>query len=46
LGYESAVHRDYTTTLALITITSGLLMLGNLISDLLIAALNPRIRFD
>ena len=46
LSYESAVHRDYTTTLALITLTSGLLMLGNLISDLLIAALNPRIRFD
>ena len=46
LGYESAVHRDYTTTLALITLSSGLLMLGNLVSDLLIAALNPRIRFD
>ncbi len=46
LGYESAVHRDYTTTLALITLSSGLLMVGNLISDLLIAALNPRIRFD
>lgn len=46
LGFESALHRDYTTTLALITLTSGLLMLGNLISDLLIAALNPRIRFD
>ena len=46
LGFESALHRDYTTTLALITVTSGLLMLGNLISDLLLAALNPRIRFD
>jgi microcin C transport system permease protein len=46
LSFESALHRDYTTTLALITITSGLLMLGNLISDLLLAALNPRIRFD
>ena len=46
LGFESALHRDYTTMMALITLSSALLMLGNLISDLLIAALNPRIRFD
>ena len=46
LGFESALHRDYTTMMALITLSSGLLMIGNLLSDLLIAALNPRIRFD
>ncbi len=32
--------------MALITLSSALLMIGNLLSDLLIAALNPRIRFD
>ena len=46
LGFESALHRDYTTMMALITLSSALLMIGNLLSDLLIAALNPRIRFD
>ncbi|MES2465724.1 MAG: ABC transporter permease [Verrucomicrobiota bacterium] len=46
LGFESALHRDYTTMMALITLSSALLMVGNLLSDLLIAALNPRIRFD
>ncbi len=46
LGFESALHRDYTTMMALITISCALLMIGNLLSDLLIAAINPRIRFD
>lgn len=46
LSFESALHRDYTTMMALITLTSALLMIGNLISDFLIAALNPRIRFN
>lgn len=46
LTFESAVQRDYTTMMALITLSSGLLIIGNILSDLLIAALNPRIRFD
>ena len=45
LGYESVLSRDYPTVLALLAVTSVLTLIGIFISDLLLAAVDPRIAF-
>jgi peptide/nickel transport system permease protein len=45
LGYESVLARDYPTVLALFTVSAVLTLLGILISDLLLAVVDPRIAF-
>lgn len=46
LGYNALVDRDYTITLAIIFLSGLLMMVGNVLSDLIVAWLNPRIRFE
>ena len=46
LGYDSLVHRDFPVFLGLLTLSSIAMLLGNIISDLCVAAVDPRIRFD
>jgi peptide/nickel transport system permease protein len=45
LGYESVLARDYPTVLALLTVSAVLTLIGILVSDLLLAAVDPRIAF-
>jgi peptide/nickel transport system permease protein len=45
LGYESVLARDYPTVLALFTVSAVLTLVGILISDLLLAVVDPRIAF-
>jgi peptide/nickel transport system permease protein len=45
LGFESVLARDYPTVLALFTVSAILTLIGILISDLLLAAVDPRIAF-
>ena len=45
LGFESVLARDYPTVLALFTVSAVLTLIGILISDLLLAAVDPRIAF-
>jgi peptide/nickel transport system permease protein len=45
LGYESVLARDYPTVLALFTVSAILTLIGILISDLLLAVVDPRIAF-
>jgi len=45
LGYESVLARDYPTVMALFTVSALLTLLGILISDLLLALVDPRIAF-
>ena len=45
LGFESVLARDYPTVLALFTVSAVLTLIGILISDLLLAATDPRIAF-
>jgi len=45
LGYESIVQRDYPVTMGILVISSLLLLLGNIISDMIYAFVDPRIRF-
>ncbi|MFM9001127.1 MAG: ABC transporter permease [Opitutia bacterium] len=46
LGYDSMVHRDFPVFLGLLTLSSLAMLLGNIVSDLCVAAADPRIRFD
>jgi peptide/nickel transport system permease protein len=45
LGYESVLARDFPTVMALFTVSAMLTLLGILISDLLLAVVDPRIAF-
>jgi peptide/nickel transport system permease protein len=45
LGFESVLSRDYPVVLALLAVTSILTLIGILISDLLLAVVDPRIAF-
>jgi peptide/nickel transport system permease protein len=45
LGYESVLARDYPTVMALFTVSAILTLIGILISDLLLAVVDPRIAF-
>lgn len=46
LGYESLVERDYPVVLGVLVISSILGLLGNILSDLCVALVDPRIKFD
>jgi microcin C transport system permease protein len=46
LGLNALQDRDYTISLAMIFLSALLMMIGNVLSDFLVALLNPRIRFE
>jgi len=46
LGYEAVLERDYPTLVALNFIVAALVLLGNLLSDLLYALVDPRVRLE
>lgn len=46
LTYEAIQARDYPIVLGIIVIGSFLLLVGNLLSDLCVAAVDPRVRFE
>jgi microcin C transport system permease protein len=45
LGYNSIIDRDYPVSLGILVLSSLLLLLGNLISDLIYTFVDPRVRF-
>jgi microcin C transport system permease protein len=46
LTFESIQARDYPIVLGIIVIDSVLLLVGNLLSDLCVASVDPRVRFE
>jgi microcin C transport system permease protein len=46
LNYEAILARDYPVVLGIIVIAAILMMLGNLLSDLCVAFVDPRVRFE
>jgi microcin C transport system permease protein len=46
LGFTSIVERDYTVVLGILTINTVLILFGNIMSDVLYALIDPRIRFE
>jgi microcin C transport system permease protein len=45
LGYESVVGRDYPVVLGILVISSLLLLIGNILSDICVAMVDPRVQF-
>jgi microcin C transport system permease protein len=46
LGYESVVQRDYPLVLGILVLSSLLFMLGNILSDICVAFVDPRVKFN
>lgn len=45
LGYESVVERDYPIVMGILVLSSILQLLGNILSDLCVAFVDPRVQF-
>jgi len=45
LGYESVIERDYPVVLGILVISSLLLLIGNILSDICVALVDPRVQF-
>ncbi len=46
LGYESVVERDYPVVLGILVISAVLFLIGNILSDLCVAVVDPRVQFE
>jgi microcin C transport system permease protein len=46
LGYESVVERDYPVVMGILVISSLLFMVGNILSDICVAMVDPRVTFE
>lgn len=45
LGFESIVQRDYPIVMGILVISSLLFLLGNILSDICVAIVDPRVQF-
>jgi microcin C transport system permease protein len=45
LGYESLVQRDYPVVMGVLAIAAFLYLLGNILSDICVALVDPRVKF-
>lgn len=45
LGYESLIERDYPVVMGILVIGSILSLVGNILSDICVAMVDPRVRF-
>jgi microcin C transport system permease protein len=45
LGYTAILQRDYPVALGILVIGSVLMLVGNILSDIIYAVVDPRIRF-
>jgi peptide/nickel transport system permease protein len=45
LAYQAVLARDYSVVMTILTISSALTLVGNLVADVLYAAVDPRIRY-
>jgi microcin C transport system permease protein len=45
LGFEAVVERDYPTVLGILVISSLLQLIGNILSDICVAIVDPRVEF-
>ncbi len=46
LGYTSILQRDYPVALGILVIDSVLMLVGNILSDIIYATVDPRVRFQ
>lgn len=45
LGYEAIIERDYPVVMGLFAINAMMLMVGNILSDVCVALVDPRVKF-
>lgn len=45
IGFESVIHRDYPVVMGIALISALLMLLGNILSDVLVALVDPRVKF-
>ena len=45
LGFESLVERDYPVVMGIVVISSLLFLIGNILSDICVALVDPRVKF-
>lgn len=45
LGYESVLDRDYPVVMGILVISSLLFLIGNILSDICVALVDPRVQF-
>lgn len=45
LGYEAIMERDYPVVMAIVALNAVMLLVGNIVSDICVAAVDPRVRF-
>ncbi len=46
LGFNSVIDRDYPVVMGILTLSASLMLLGNVLSDALVALVDPRVRFE
>jgi peptide/nickel transport system permease protein len=46
LYYQAALQRDYPVLMAVLIITAGIMLFGNLFADVIYGILDPKIRYD
>ncbi len=46
LGYEAVMDRDYPVVMGILVISSLLFMIGNILSDICVAVVDPRVSFE
>ena len=46
LSYQALMDKDYALIMVTLLLTSFLMVLGNLLSDIIVAAVDPRIKFE
>ncbi|NOI68115.1 ABC transporter permease subunit [Vibrio sp. 99-8-1] len=45
LGYESIIERDYPVVMGIVAINALMLLIGNIVSDICVALVDPRVKF-
>ncbi|MGF1693462.1 ABC transporter permease subunit [Photobacterium kagoshimensis] len=45
LGYEAIMERDYPVVMGIVAINAVMLMIGNILSDMCVAMVDPRVKF-
>ena len=46
LSFQALMDKDYSLIMGTLLLTSVLIIIGNLLSDLFVALIDPRVKFD
>jgi microcin C transport system permease protein len=46
LSYQALMDKDYSLIMGTLLLTSFLMVLGNLLSDIIVAFVDPRVKFE